>query len=321
MNRHNQKKLIAILLFISCLFSTWLLFVSPANESRQFRSFTQADSLLQRTLSDFNIPEQQRSSSAVNVDSNFSRKTYRVTVPPSFSKTQFHAVLQNRLRPYQITLPASVTFPEQDMQIHLRFSSTIIGTIKLSTDKDLTLERSFASLIIAFDNHPYDASINTIKSFGEPIPIAVKMQPPFEKPGWWDELREQYPSSLIWPVATNGNNMLTDDQQNAISSITPLEESFANATLLSFFNDNSRLSTARNQISCSFIPVNNAIIFNDQMNESEFNQTFRTFVQQARNGVKPVAIIIGTEQTLQWTRQQLNTFKKGGLFIVPPNNM
>lgn len=320
MNECTKKQFIAGLLLVSCLISGWWLLITPAPDSRPLQRTAQADSLLQQTLADFNVSQQQVRTQRVRVDSSFTRTRHTISVPPGFSKTQFHAVLQQRFRSYGVELPARVVFPEQDMQIHLNFNNTVISTIRLATDEELQLQRSYASLIVAFEEEPSAELLQTLISFGEPIPAAVMVYEPYAVPGWWERINEQYEPVYLWPKTESGDNLLTG---SGGPSTEPLlrgaSKDLPSATLMSFASPAASYPAAYDDSEFRYINAHNALIFNEAMDRTEFSQAFRTFVEQARRGSTPLAIVMATEATLQWTREELSIFKKGGLDLTPPS--
>lgn len=322
MNERSKKQLIAILLFVSCLFSGWLLFITPANETKQLQSFAQADSLLNRALGDFNISGNQISSSSIRVDSTFSRKSYTVSVAPAFSKTQFHAVLQEQLSPYDISLPAEVTFPDKDMAIHFYYGDKVFQTVKLVTNEDLTMQRSFANLIVAFDGRPPNYLLETMTSMGEPIPLAIIIRPPLGLPDWWDNFRSEHNQTLyIWPQSADSENLLTANSESLNDDLEPLEESSPSAVLLHFFPDQQTASSLLQSMPFSYINAREAFILDADAGRSAFDQTFRALVRRAREGATPLGIIMASEESLAWTQEELITFKKGGLMITTPGKV
>lgn len=322
LNERTKKKLIALLLLISCVVSGWLLFITPATESKQLHSFAETDSLLRRTLGDFNIQDDQIRSYNVEVDSAFTRKSYRISVPPGFSKTQFHATLQKELNPYSVSLPARVTFPERDMAIHFYFGDKVIRTVRLVTDEELTMQRSFASLIVAFEAQPADYLLQTLTSMGEPIPIAIQLEPPLALPAWWDDFREQHDHSMyIWPQDNNGENLLTQHEESLHRQLETLAETSPDAVLLHFYQTAQAASSALQAKPFSFVDARNSFILDAEVGRSAFNQTFRAFVRRAREGRPALGIIIASEESLAWAQEELNTFEKGGLLIRPPRKI
>lgn len=316
----TKKKLIAGLLLVSCVISGWLLVITPVNNSKSLQHLGQADSLLQRTMTDYNISEHQVSRSSTEIDSAFNRLTHTVHVPPGFSKTQFHASLQQRVAPYGVDVPARVIFPDRDMHIQFDYKNTVIRTVKLITDEDLKMQRSFASIIVAFESQPDDYLLETLQSFGEPMGAAVMLSTPLQEPDWWDDVQKQYARMMIWPRTDNGENVVKSNSSQVVSTLEPIENVMRGTDLLCFAGDKGTCITLENKLALNFVDVGSALILNDEMNKQEFDQAFRTFIEQARSGKRPKAIIMGTEQTLQWTRDNLNMYKKSGLQLIAPAN-
>jgi hypothetical protein len=132
LTKHSKKQLIAGLLFACCAASAVLLFSIPSGATKRLENFSQADSLLHLTFDKFDLQKNQISVHSVVVDSNFTRKSYTLSVSPGFPKTEFHLDLQNRLHSYGIELPAQIIFPERRMQIQLIYHQTIMASIKIN---------------------------------------------------------------------------------------------------------------------------------------------------------------------------------------------
>jgi hypothetical protein len=320
LTKRAKKQFIAVLLFICCAVAGWLLFITPTQHTKSLNNFSQADSLLRRILSDFNVPDSQIRSSSVQIDSTFSRKKYTIALPPDFSKTQLHATLKNQLFPYGITLPGQVRFPERDMMIHLYYNNSVIGTLELITDEDLQMQRSFGSIVVAYNGQPPESLLKSLIAMGEPIPLAISLQPPFDKPEWWVELTQRYRPVWIWPDDPDSKTLFTDDDRTTRAELQSLGENFSGTTLLSVTDYETSQTTVQIPKNLLYIDGKDALILNKEMGKAAFNQSFRTFVQQSRTGARPIAIIQGTEQTMQWVQNELNTYKKGGLTLITPQN-
>jgi len=320
LTKRAKKQFIAALLFICCAVAGWLLFITPTQHTKSLNDFSQADSLLRRTLSDFNIPDSQIRRSSVQIDSTFNRKKYTIAVPPDFSKTQLHASLQNQFFPYNIALPGRVRFPERDMMIHLYYNNSVIGTMELVTDEALHMQRSFGSIVVAYNGQPPQSLVESLIAMGEPIPLAINLQAPFDQPEWWVDLKQRYRPLWIWPETADGNTLFTGDEGAAKSEIQSLQTNFSGTTLLSITDYESPQTVIQIPKNLSYIDGQDALILNEEMGRSAFEKSFRIFVQQSRAGQRPVVIVHGTEITLQWVQKELNIYKKGGLTLITPQN-
>lgn len=131
----KHKKVITYLLLAACSLCGVILFTSKTSASRSVSTPEALDSLVQELVIQYEPDINRIRRTSVTADSTFSRKITYLYTPPSFSKTTFHHEMQNRLSPFQIDLPARVTFPDKDMDIHLIHQGTIWHTVRLLTEE------------------------------------------------------------------------------------------------------------------------------------------------------------------------------------------
>ena len=134
----NGKLLLSGLLITACIISGILLAIIPASNTHKFESLDQIDNLIEESFSELGIPENQFRTSNIQVDSTFSRKIYRTEVSKQFSKTSFHLNLHHKLFDLQAETYARVSFPEEDMRIHVYVNNTVQRSIFLNTSHTST---------------------------------------------------------------------------------------------------------------------------------------------------------------------------------------
>ncbi|MBD3616458.1 MAG: hypothetical protein HUJ22_07785 [Gracilimonas sp.] len=137
LDRKNGKKVITILLVLSCIVSGIILAASPSNEIYRLDNTQQLDSLINTHIQNSLITQEQVQVSVINIDTIFTRKVYRLRVPSRFSKTMFHINLHKDLNRYEIKAPAKINFPSRDMHIYVYNKGTVLRTIRLTTDPSL----------------------------------------------------------------------------------------------------------------------------------------------------------------------------------------
>lgn len=137
LDRKNGKKIITVLLVLSCIVSGIILAASPAYNNYSIQNTRQLDSLLNVQIQDSRIFPDQIRVSNIRIDTIFTRKEYRIRVPSGFSKTLFHIDLHKTLNQYEIETPAKINFPSRDMDIYIYNDGTVLRTIRLTTDRDL----------------------------------------------------------------------------------------------------------------------------------------------------------------------------------------
>ena len=132
------KKTLTGLLVAACILSGIILAATPKPTLKTIRTEAQLDSLLRQSMLDQGISSSSIRNRVIKIDTSFSRKEYRVEVPPSFSKTSFHLKLHHTLLEYDMDCPARVTFPERDLYIYIANKNTIFRTIRLITSEPLS---------------------------------------------------------------------------------------------------------------------------------------------------------------------------------------
>ena len=137
MAKLNAKSILTILLLLSCLVTATILATVPSHTPSKIGLNNGLDSLINNHFEDHFIPKEDIRRFSIEVDTAFTRSVYRVNVPPSFSKTMFHFDLHRTLLNYDITTPARVLFPEQDMNIYIVDKGTVRSTIRLLTTKQI----------------------------------------------------------------------------------------------------------------------------------------------------------------------------------------
>ncbi len=322
LEENKKKRLISLLLLASCMVCSLLLALTPHSSVSFLRNLEQADSLIVHNLKKFSIPDQQIRVEPVYVDSSLTRKVYTVNVSQGLSKTQLHLELSKAFHSYNISTPAKITFPEEDMTIHMVYNQTVVRTVKLQTDTDLVLKPSFGSILIAFDSTPSESLLEKVIDFGEPIPLVLTTADPIKTVGEAKRLRENYPYLLFWLKDDKGNNIPGNGSSQTHTKLRRLEQAMPGATVLSFPQLISAASSGPIQplskTSLHYVDVSEAILLDPGTGRPAFKQELTKFVRQANRNEFPIAIVIGNNTSLAWLKAELFSFKKAGLEIVLP---
>lgn len=321
MTEKNKKLIIALLLLLSCIVSTFILIETESANSRRLNSFARADSLLQSNLGKFNISSDQVRVQTIQVDSTFSRKNYRIAVPPGFSKTQLHAELHKTFHPLEVESPAEVLFPNKDFRIHLLYRNTVFRSIFLTTDPELQLDRSFGSIVIAFRNIPSDKRIEQIISLGEPVSIALIVENPLEANELKTTLEDQYSEIIFWLQDENGNNITAMEPSRALPKLRNLQEAVSGARVLSFTAPEELSNRILSDLNLQFIDASQSVLLDANLGRPAFIQELNKFQKQTQNYEHGLAVVMGSSQAINWLREELSDFKKSGLRITTPQNL
>ena len=322
MSERNKKYLIVFLLFGTCLASAFLLVQSTGLTQKNLSSLAEADSLLNRSFRTFNIAGNQVREDYVELDSANRRKVYRVRVPEGFSKTQLHYEIHTTFQEYDVSSPTRVVFPERDFHIHLLKNRTVFATVKLQTDPKLVLQRSFGSILVAFESEPSESILEQIKAMGEPISIVIMVED-LERISDLMEMQERIISDvMLWLKNENGENIPGTNSPFELQKLQNLQDYNPNADLLSFRSlnakDNNTLLRNLSGTTLNYIDVSDAALLQDDMGKAAFKQELQKFSRKAQRGEYPIAIVMGDGRSLEWLQQELASFKKKGLRIIPP---
>jgi len=320
-SERKKKYLIVFLLLGACIVSTFLLIHSSSIAVQSLNSLAEADSLLRKDLETFNISHRQIREHTIQLDSVRSRKEYRVRVPQGFSKTQLHHEIHTTFHRYDVITPARVEFPEKDYHIFLLKDKTVFTSIRIDTDPELELQRSFGSILVAFDSKPSENMLNRVQTIGEPISIVMMVEDPEEA----GELASEWPgnfSNIFFWLQNRESGIETARQASLhLPKLQQLQENVPGASVLSF---QSLVKGANNLeledlsgTTLDFIDVSEATLLQADMGKTAFEQELNKFSRKARRGEYPIAIVIGEEESLNWLQEELADFKKRGLTIVP----
>ena len=319
MKEQRKKRIIVLLLFVSCTVSGYLLWAASDGATQQLRSFAQADSLIERELGKFSIPSKQITASETEIDSSIIRKTYQVDLPAGFSKTQLHAELNRRFYPLGISTPTKVTFPEHNMNIHFQYRGTIFRTLELRTDSELTLHRNQASVIVAFEGLPDEELLTKLMSMGEPIPIVLSITHPMQANELLKSFSDQYDRILFWLQNDEGEDLIQSNSSTARRRLNQFENVVPNADLLLVGSNNPSQSNRSKQIvaqtALTFVDAREALRLHEELGKASFFEELHKLTSAQSSSL---AIITGTETTLNWLDQKLPELKKGGVELVPP---
>lgn len=322
MSERNKKYLIVLLLFGTCLASAFLLLETSEFSPKNLANLAEADSLLNRSFRTFNISESQVREDFIAVDSINRRKLYRVRVPEGFSKTQLHYEIHTTFKAYSVDSPTKVIFPEKDYHIHLMKNQTVFATVKLQTDPDLMLQRSFGSILVAFESEPSESLLKQIIAMGEPIAIVMMIEDPKRASELFGMQEGLFSDIMLWLKSENGENIPGTHFSLGWQKLQSLQEYRPNADVLSFQtldeSDNATLIQNLSGTTLNYIDVSEASLLQDDMGKAAFKQELQKFSRKAQRGEYPIAIVMGDGRSLEWLRQELAGLKKRGLRIIPP---
>lgn len=294
-----------------------MLFFSFSAPTKSLQSFAQVDSLIQQQFSRFNIDNEQVLKTSTRIDSSFSRKTYTVGLPYRFSKTQFHAELNTTLYPYKIETPAQVTFPEKNVNIHLSYQGTVIRTISLQTDPELSMAVNNITLLMVFEDPPTADMLSELADMAEPIPVVIKVEKPMQVQKIQEQLNENYPSLVFWFHNENGDDLLKANPKEAIAIFKRLQQVSPNANVL-VMQDQTNTDATDKLSKLQRVTVSNTRFLQEELGKD----SFRIRLRELQANPNPLtALVTGSSTTISWLNEILPDLKRTGMNIIPPKNM
>ena len=318
MKEQKKKQLITVLLLISCAISVTILFSTANQPINSLQSVAQIDSLISKEFNRFNISEQQVSIATTRVDSNFYRKTYYVALPYQFSKTQFHAELNNTFHRYSVEAPARVTFPQQDVNIQLAYRGTVVRTISLQTDPELSMETDNISMLITFDELPADDILTKLRSLAEPIPLVIKVEQPLQVQNIKEQLNGRYTPVIFWFHNREGQRLFKHNSDAAITRLKRLERISPNTNVLIAKGYENNISTLRTFTKLTFVKATDNQLFTKRMGKKSF---ISGLSELTTNTTPTTALINGSYSTVNWIKEELPDLKTSGINIIAPMNL
>jgi hypothetical protein len=321
-NRHQLKKWVTSLLTISCITSVFLFFSYSPEDQKRFRTATEIDSLITHNFNRFNINNSQVRSFTVNIDSIRLRRIFNVRVPPGFSKTQWHYELDKQLRPYRVSTPARVIFPEQHLRIHITYGPNIVRTIQMQTDPGLVLYRDFVSLILVFDSPPSNNILNRIKAFGEPIQLAIRSDSPRNDFESIRDLRRDYPHTVWLPVNRSGQNFdSVSEMENYLNRLNLIDQIDSGARIL-FFNPFDEITDTfkerMKRLNLLLVDVSESIKIDDLTDDRIVEIGKQKMLQQSSLTLPPVVMVEGTNTNINVIQEFISTVKQDHVQLRSP---
>ncbi|MDZ7771994.1 MAG: hypothetical protein U5K31_04540 [Balneolaceae bacterium] len=319
MTAHRKKQLLVLLLFLSCVASAWLLATAEDEPPRRLDDLARVDSLLQADFREFYIRPGQVQSWQVEVDSNFARRVYLVSLPGGFSKTQLHARIQRSVNTWGMSAPARVVFPQRDMEIQLIWRNTVVRTVRLQTDPELEMNRNLATILIAFDYPPSEELQQRFRQMGEALHPVMAIGRALEA----GTIRQEWQGGggltepILWLRDAEGRSV--PGSGGGLSLLQQVEGAMPQARVLSFVPAASSGEAPNlSRYALDFIPASQARVIQAAMGRADFIRALDAFAAEAQAGERPLLLVHASGEAFDWLQDRLPEYKRGGLTLIPP---
>lgn len=279
------------------------------------------DLAIEEKLQEYNLPARQIKTENVRVDSHFTRKIVKSGVPKGLSRTMMHLELHQELSPLGIRVPASVHFPERDLNIHFMLGGTIVRTLVLRNDTSLKVLSYPGSVIFYAEGTPDSDALQQLRTFGETFLLAGRVESIKEVEVFLDEATSFNPNRiLLWVSGTEVPGYRFDRFYNEL--IENLRKSAPSTKMLLFSHaqasNNRGLWKTLEALEWPVLLAPIDAIQPENLNEEEFERVMERFNKDALTGQNQLLVLPLTESYVGWLKQALPELKKNGLRLVEP---
>lgn len=311
-----------VLLVLSIGVSATLLYFPHIVNSQELASLEQIDEIILTELAEFNIKQNQIKESNAGIGSGFNRKVIRVSIPQDFSKTFLHSELAFRLKPLGIATPSTLSLPNDEMYIHVYWRNAVVRTIELRNSNNTVRNQSAGAILLTADTYPPQVVLNRMAQMGEPMRLILKSDNTDVILSWLQQIPRNMKPPLIALDYGSAVSILTDERfERYIADVTRIKKQTSNASLILVELNGTiaerRLSRLR-RTGIYLVVVRNPISLDATADRELFREQLQTFVSATRAGELPVLILPATAQVIDWLKEDLVQYKKGGLVLAEP---
>lgn len=316
---------IAVALLVLCIAASGtLLYFPEIIEPAETASLEAIDAIIQSELTEFNIKQSQISERNAGVGDGFDRTILRVTVPQDFSKTFLHSELAMRMSPLGVGTPATVNVPDNEMNIHVYWRNTVVRTIELRYGSSVR-NQSPGVILLLTDSYPSETLLRSIAQMGEPVRLILKSDNTDVILSWLRQIPRTMKPPLVSLDYGAGVSGLSDERfDRYVADITRIRKQTSNASLIltqagGAISDRRLARLRRTGIYLTVIK--DPLTVAPSVDRDTFRADLQAFVYASRAGERPVLILPATTDFIDWLKEDLVNYKKGGLMLAEPDFM
>jgi hypothetical protein len=314
--------IVVALLLLSIGASATLLYFPEIVNSQEMASLELIDEIILSELTEFNIKQNQIKERNAEIGSGFNRKVIQVSIPQNFSKTFLHSELAFMLKPLSIATPSTVSLPDDEMNIHIYWRNTVVRTIELRNSSNAVRNQSPGAILLTANTYPPKVVLNRIAQMGEPVRLILKSDNTDVILSWLQQIPRNMKPPLIALDYGSPVSVLSDERfERYIADVMRIRKQTSNASLILIESSGTiaerRLSRLR-RTGIYVVVVRNPILLDASTDRELFRAQLQTFVYASRTGELPVLILPATAQVIDWLKEDLVQYKKGGLVLAEP---
>jgi hypothetical protein len=317
-----RHRIVVALLLMCIAISAILLYYPEIVKSESVASLEQIDDIIATELTEFNIRKSQINERSAGVNDGFDRKIMRVTVAHDFSNTFLHSELAHRLQSLDVTTPATVNLPDGEMNIHVYWRNTVVRTIELRHSESINRSQSPGAILFISDSYPSDDVLKRIAQMGEPIRLILRSDNTDVILNWLQKMpRNMKPPLILLEYGSFVSGLSDERFDRYVADVTRISKQTSNASLILIESGGTvadrRLARLR-RTGTHLVKVNEPVWVSTPISREEFRVSLQTFVYASRAGELPVLILPASSEMLDWLKEDLVNYKKGGLMLAEP---
>lgn len=314
---------VAVVLLLLCIAASGILLYFPnIIEPAETASLEAIDAIIQSELTEFNIKQSQITKRNSSTAEGFSRTIMRVSVPQDFSKTFLHSELAMRLSPLGVGTPATVNVPDNEMNIHVYWRNTVVRTIELRYGTAVRNQNPGTIMMIA-DAYPSESTLRRISQMGEPVRLILKSDNTDVMLSWLRQMpRTMKPPLILLDYGAGVSGLSEERFDRYVADVTRIRKQTSNASLILMETGGAiaeRRLTRLQRTGIYITIVRNPNQISDTADRESFRGELQTFVYASRAGERPVLILPATSNFIDWLKEDLVNYKKGGLLLAEPD--
>jgi len=318
----RKKGLLLTLLVASNVVAAYLLWHQTTTTTNVIYELSEVDAIIRNELTAFNIGKEAVKNIPASTQDGIVRAIYRVTVPQTFSNTFFHSELALKLYPYEIQVPATVQLPGTDMNIHVYFKNTVVRTIQLRRSDEQERPADPGFLLVEADSDPSAELLQLLGLTGEPIRLMIRSDNPEVLLEWLQDIPNTTKPPLFYVDAGDDISSLSPRSFDRwLSMVATLAKIKPNASVI--VRDDAITSSPERlerlyKTGVNIIPLVEPDYLRKEMQREDFRSVLERFVTRTRKGEKPYLVLEADATLLQWLKEDLIPYKKGGLVLEEP---
>ncbi len=317
-----RHRIVVALLLLCIAASATLLYFPDLVMSEEPASLERIDQIIESELTEFNVRRSQIAERDAGVSDGFNRKILRVSVSQDFSNTFLHSELAYRLRAIGVIAPATVNLPDGEMNIHIYWRNTVVRTLELRQNVTVNRNQSPGAILLIAESFPSSDVLKRITQMGEPVRLILKSDNTDVILNWLQKTpRNMKPPLILLDHGSYVSGLSEERFDRYVADVTRISKQSSNASLILIESGgiiaDRRLNRLR-RTGTHLVNVHEPMWIKAPTERETFRADLQKFVFASRAGEMPVLILPASAEMIDWLKEDLVNYKKGGLMLAEP---